>query len=142
VTQIADTYYIYFSAVSPVGIGVSLVSTKDFVSTVHLGMIFCPDNKVVLIFPEKVNGKYYALHRPTTGSIGSPEIWIAESENLIYWGNHKHLIGLRDGKWDEGRIGGGAVRISRSLSLKRSMRKTDFSVMWYSLAGRLFKGMW
>jgi predicted GH43/DUF377 family glycosyl hydrolase len=44
-------------------------------------------------------------------SIGSPEIWIAESENLIHWGNHKHLIGLREATWDCGRLGGGAVPI-------------------------------
>lgn len=109
VTQIGDTYYIYFSAVSPVGIGESMVSTQDFVSVVHHGMIFGPDNKDVLIFPEKVNGKYFALHRPTVKSIGYPEIWIAESDNLLYWGNHKHLAGLREGMWDSGRIGGGAV---------------------------------
>jgi predicted GH43/DUF377 family glycosyl hydrolase len=109
VTQIGDTFYIYFSAVSPVGIGESMVSTKDFVSVTHHGMIFCPDNKDVLIFPEKVNGKYFALHRPTLRSIGSPEIWIAESDNLLHWGNHKHLIGLREDMWDGGRIGGGAV---------------------------------
>ncbi|MGZ9583637.1 BtaManbiosPhlase [Paenibacillus marinisediminis] len=109
VTQIDDTYYIYFSAVSPVGVGESMVSTKDFVNTTHHGMIFGPDNKDVLIFPEKANGKYYALHRPTMKSIGNPEIWIAESDNLLYWGNHKHVIGLREGMWDSGRMGGGAV---------------------------------
>lgn len=109
VTQIDDTYYIYFSAVSPVGVGESMVSTKDFVHTTHHGMIFGPDNKDVLIFPEKINGKYYALHRPTTKSIGNPEMWIAESDNLLYWGNHKHILGLRPGMWDSGRIGGGAV---------------------------------
>jgi predicted GH43/DUF377 family glycosyl hydrolase len=109
VTQIGDTYYVYFSAVSPVGIGVNLVSTKDFKTVTPHGMIFCPDNKDVLIFPEKVNGKYYALHRPTVKSIGWPEIWIAESENLLYWGGHKHIVGLRPGMWDGGRIGGGAV---------------------------------
>ncbi|TJY41302.1 glycosidase [Cohnella pontilimi] len=109
VTQIGDTYYIYFSVVSPVGIGESMVSTQDFVKVTHHGMIFCPDNKDVLIFPEKINGKYYALHRPTVKSIGSPEIWIAESDNLLHWGNHKHLLGLREGMWDGGRIGGGAV---------------------------------
>lgn len=109
VTQIGDTYYIYYSAVSSVGIGESMISTKDFVNVTYHGMIFCPDNKDVLIFPEKVNGKYYALHRPTLRSIGSPEIWIAESDNLIYWGNHKHLIGLREWAWDCARIGGGAV---------------------------------
>ncbi|WP_127492841.1 BtaManbiosPhlase [Paenibacillus glycanilyticus] len=111
ITQIGDTYYIYFSAVSPVGIGESLVSTKDFESVTHHGMIFGPDNKDVLIFPERVNGKYYALHRPTTKSCGRPEMWIAESDNLLYWGNHRHLIGLRDGMWDSGRLGGGAVPI-------------------------------
>jgi predicted GH43/DUF377 family glycosyl hydrolase len=111
VTQIGDTYYVYFSAVSPVGIGESMISTTDFVNVTHHGMIFGPDNKDVLIFPEKIEGKYYALHRPTSKSIGMPEIWLAESDNLLYWGNHQHLLGLREGKWDSGRIGGGAVPI-------------------------------
>jgi predicted GH43/DUF377 family glycosyl hydrolase len=111
VTQMGDTYYIYYSAISKAGIGESMVSTKDFVNFAYHGMIFCPDNKDVIIFPEQINGKYYALHRPTTKSIGKPEIWIAESDNLLYWGNHKHLLGLREGMWDSGRIGGGAVPI-------------------------------
>ncbi|MDB5053966.1 MAG: glycosidase [Bacilli bacterium] len=114
VTQIDDMYYIYYSAVSPIGIGVKMISTNDFVNLKHLGMIFCPDNKDVVIFPEKVNGMYYALHRPTTKSIGAPEIWLAESTNLLHWGNHKHLIGLREGLWDNGRMGGGAVPIKTS----------------------------
>lgn len=111
ITQMGDTYYIYFSAISKSGVGEVLVSTTDFETYDHHGMIFCPENKDVLIFPEKINGKYYALHRPVPKSKGDPEIWIAESDNLLYWGNHKHLIGLRDGKWDNGRIGGGAVPI-------------------------------
>ncbi|MBO1005146.1 BtaManbiosPhlase [Pseudogracilibacillus auburnensis] len=111
ITQIGDTYYIYFSAVSPVGVGESMVSTKDFNTYEHHGMIFSPENKDVLIFPEKINGKYYALHRPVPKATGSPEMWIAESDNLLYWGNHRHLIGLREGMWDDGRIGGGAVPI-------------------------------
>ncbi|MBS4177588.1 BtaManbiosPhlase [Lederbergia citrea] len=111
ITFIGDTYYIYFSAISSVGVGVSLVSTKDFINIEHHGMIFAPENKDVTIFPEKINGKYYALHRPVPKSAGAPEIWIAESDNLRYWGNHKHLIGLREGMWDNGRIGGGAVPI-------------------------------
>ncbi|WP_406686106.1 glycoside hydrolase family 130 protein [Rossellomorea vietnamensis] len=111
ITKIEETYYIYYSAVSPVGVGESMVSTKDFQEVTYHGMIFAPENKDVLIFPEKINGKYYALHRPVPNSNGNPEVWIAESDNLLYWGNHKHLIGLRDGMWDNGRIGGGAVPI-------------------------------
>ncbi|PWT99403.1 MAG: glycosidase [Bacteroidetes bacterium] len=128
ITKIDDTYYIYFSAVSPVGVGESLVSTKDFVTTEHHGMIFAPENKDVLIFPEKINGKYYALNRPVPKSVGAPEIWISESTNLVHWGNHKYLLGLRDGMWDSGRMGGGAVPIKTEkgwLELYHGASKDD-----------------
>ncbi|MGJ3205222.1 BtaManbiosPhlase [Geobacillus thermoleovorans] len=111
ITYIDGTYYIYFSAVSPKGVGEAMVSTTDFRTVTHHGMIFAPENKDVLIFPEKINGKYYALHRPVPRSNGRPEVWIAESENLLHWGNHRFLFGLREGKWDSARIGGGAVPI-------------------------------
>ncbi|MGM0125672.1 beta-1,2-mannobiose phosphorylase/1,2-beta-oligomannan phosphorylase [Enterococcus sp. AZ194] len=110
-TQIGDTYYINFSSVSPVGVCDSLISTKDFQSYEDLGNIFAPENKDVLIFPEKINNKYYALHRPSLKSIGNYDIWIASSPDLISWGNHQHLLGVREESWDSGRIGGGLVPI-------------------------------
>ncbi|MFD0049404.1 glycoside hydrolase family 130 protein [Actinomycetes bacterium NPDC127524] len=128
ITKIEDTFYIYFSAVSPVGVGESLISTKDFVSTEHHGMIFAPENKDVLIFPEKIKGKYYALHRPVPRSVGKPEMWIAESTNLIHWGNHKFLLGLRENMWDSGRMGGGSVPIKTEkgwLELYHGASKDD-----------------
>lgn len=128
ITKIDDTYYIYFSAVSPVGVGESLVSTKDFLTVEPHGMIFAPENKDVLIFPERINGKYYALHRPVPKSVGEPEIWIAESTNLLHWGNHKYLLGLREGMWDSGRMGGGAVPIKTDkgwLELYHGASKND-----------------
>ncbi|MBM7690824.1 putative GH43/DUF377 family glycosyl hydrolase [Peribacillus deserti] len=128
ITKIEDTYYIYFSAVSSVGVGESLVSTKDFINIEHHGMIFAPENKDVLIFPEKINGKYYALHRPVPKSVGRPEMWIAESTNLIHWGNHKYLLGLRENMWDNGRMGGGAVPIKTEkgwLELYHGASKED-----------------
>lgn len=111
VTKIEDTYYVYFSAISPMGVGESLVSTKDLETIVHHGMIFSPENKDVTIFPEKINGKYYALHRPVPSATGAPQVWIAESDNLLYWGNHQFIFGLRDNMWDDARIGAGAVPI-------------------------------
>ncbi|RYL88504.1 glycosidase [Sporolactobacillus sp. THM7-4] len=111
ITQIGGTYYIYFSAVSKIGIGVYMVSTEDFKTYTDHGLIFSPENKDAVIFPEKINGRYYALHRPALKSVGNPDIWIAESENLNYWGNHRHLIGIRKGRWDGERIGSGTIPI-------------------------------
>ncbi|WAA08557.1 glycoside hydrolase family 130 protein [Fervidibacillus albus] len=111
VTQIGDTYYIQYSSVSPNGIGVGLISTKNFTDFKRHGLMLHPQNKDVAIFPEKINGKYYALHRPVPKEIGTPDIWLAESDNLMYWGNHQFLLGVSENSWENGRIGGGAVPI-------------------------------
>ncbi|MDO3677153.1 glycoside hydrolase family 130 protein [Paenibacillus ehimensis] len=111
ITQIDDTYYINYSAVSNLGITTCLASTKDFAYMQREGVIFQPDSKNIAIFPQKINGKYYALHRPSSSSFGKPSMWIAESPDLLCWGNHRYLMGCRDGCWDETRIGASCVPI-------------------------------
>ncbi|MGY3748799.1 BtaManbiosPhlase [Vagococcus acidifermentans] len=113
-TKIDDVYYVNFSSVSPYGVCDSLISTVDFKTYEDMGNIFAPENKDVLIFPEKINGQYYALHRPSLKSIGNYDIWIASSPDLKAWGNHTHLIGVDKDNWDSGRIGGGLVPIKTS----------------------------
>jgi len=105
----SDAYYINYVGVSPLGVATCLASTRDFESFERHGVIFHPDNKDVVIFPARIGGKYYALHRPHSSLFLRNDIWIAESPDLISWGNHRHLLGTRDGLWDETRIGAGAV---------------------------------
>jgi predicted GH43/DUF377 family glycosyl hydrolase len=109
ITLIDDMYWINFSCISDLGVTTSLASTKDFRSYERHGVIFLPDNKDVEIFPGKINGKYYALSRPASPEYKRPEIWIAESPDLICWGNHRRVMGLRPDRWDCERIGGSAV---------------------------------
>ncbi|GHV03367.1 glycosidase [Clostridia bacterium] len=109
ITRIGDVYYIAYSSASEYGIVESLSVTKDFKTYEHKGAIFAPDNKDAAIFPDKINGKYYALHRPSSSEYGKPEMWIAESDNLTCWGNHRHFMSVRDGMFDSGRIGAGCV---------------------------------
>lgn len=111
VTQIGDMYYITYSSASARGVGVGLAETRDFRTFKRHGLMLAPENKDVMILPEKINGKYYALHRPVPKSFGSPEMWIAESPDLIHWGNHRFLMGLSEQGWDSARMGGGAVPI-------------------------------
>jgi beta-1,2-mannobiose phosphorylase / 1,2-beta-oligomannan phosphorylase len=110
ITQIDDTYYINYTSVTRNGAATSLVSTKDFVSYERHGIIFAPENKDVTIFPEKINGKYITFNRPVPSVIGGPDIWMAESHDLIHWGKQKHFYGVsNDDSWENGRVGGGAV---------------------------------
>lgn len=111
ITKIDDVYYINYTAVSRDSYGTSLVRTRDFSEIEYLGMIFTVPNKDVCIFPEKIDGKYYALHRPFNHDFGKSSIWIAESEDLLHWGNHKCLIRPQVTKWESEKIGGGAPPI-------------------------------
>lgn len=111
ITLIGSTYYITYVAVSPWGISTALMSTTDFQSFRRHGLIFCPDNKDVVLFPEKVMGEYIALHRPSgSARFNPPEIWLARSPDLIHWGTHMRLLGAETGTLQD-RIGGGTPPI-------------------------------
>jgi predicted GH43/DUF377 family glycosyl hydrolase len=83
--------------------------TKDFKSFQRHGIIFCPENKDVLLFPERINGKYYALHRPVSPLFQRQDIWIAESPDMRCWGNHRCLMAPDEGCWDQIKVGASAV---------------------------------
>jgi predicted GH43/DUF377 family glycosyl hydrolase len=70
-------------------------------------VLFVPDNKDICIFPEKVGGRYVALHRPSVSMLGKPDLWIAFSDDLIHWGGHECVMRVRRGLWDSARIGCG-----------------------------------
>lgn len=111
ITPIGDEFYITYSAVSDKGVSVGLMTTRDFRTFRRDGIMLPPTNKDVVIFPERIQGRYYMMHRPVPEEIGMPEMWLAESEDLKHWGQHRFLFGVRDGKWDESRIGAGCVPI-------------------------------
>lgn len=111
ITQIKNNYFITYTQVSPYGVSVGLSKTTDFKSHEYLGTILAPENKNVVLFPEKIQNKYYVLHRPILKSIGGLNIWLAESDNLVQWGNHKYLLGTRTDYYDEERVGAGAPPI-------------------------------
>jgi predicted GH43/DUF377 family glycosyl hydrolase len=114
VTKIESDYYLTYTMVSAVGVGVGLMQTRDWKNFTRHGMIFAPHNKDCAIFPEKINGKYYALHRPSSPSLGGNYIWLAESFDLLHWGNHQCIATTRATFWDSARIGAGAAPIKTS----------------------------
>jgi predicted GH43/DUF377 family glycosyl hydrolase len=111
VTFIDGKYYINYTVVSEGSWATALAVTDDFKTFESKGIIFHPENKDVAIFPEKVNDKYIALHRPNNSGFGKPSIWYAESPDLLHWGNHKRIVVPRDNKWEAAKIGGGAPPI-------------------------------
>ncbi|NPD47419.1 MULTISPECIES: glycoside hydrolase family 130 protein [unclassified Lentimicrobium] len=111
VVKIEDTYHLSYTMVSANGVGVGLRTTKDWKHFEKRGMIFSPHNKDCAIFEEKIDGKYYALHRPSSPELGGNYMWLAQSPDGIHWGNHKCIAKTRAGKFDSHRLGAGAAPI-------------------------------
>ncbi|MBD3317592.1 MAG: glycosidase [Chitinivibrionales bacterium] len=111
ITPIGGDYYIAYKAVSETGICTALAKTRDFKDFERLGVIFCPENLDVALFPEKIADTYWALTRPVPGFIGRRGIWLAASPDLLHWGRHQPLILPRPGLFDGAKTGASCIPI-------------------------------
>ncbi len=91
-----------------------LAVTTDFKNFRRLGRLTSPvlDDRDVILFPEKIRGKYVLMHRPKQYvgekyGVKYPSIWIKFSDDILDWENkesHLLLTGV-EGTWEE-KIGG------------------------------------
>ncbi len=111
ITQINGRYLITYVAVSRYGAATALASTEDLQTFARHGVIFCPENKDVVLFPQQVKGQYVALHRPNpNASFSHPQIWLARSPDLLHWGQHECLF-RGSAEWEGDRVGAGVRRL-------------------------------
>jgi len=88
-----------------------LLLTKDFKTYIRAGRLTDPvlDDRDVVLFPERVNGKYVMMHRPLEW-IGDkygtefPAVWISMSDDLLGFRKSRLLI-RRKYDWEAGKIG-------------------------------------
>jgi len=110
ITQLEGAYYITYSAYSRHGVRIGLAKTIDFETVERVAFITQADYRNVVIFPEKVNGRYARLDRPHS-AISPWSIWISFSSDLIHWGDSRVVIKPVKYHWDQMKIGPGAPPI-------------------------------
>ena len=96
-----------------------LLRTKDFRDFTFEGLITPPgiDDRDGILFPEKIDGRYVMLHRPTSWvgdeyGADEPGVWLAFSDDLKTWdygrgGEYLLMKPQPDAQWEEAKIGGG-----------------------------------
>ncbi len=88
-----------------------LAMTRDFETYKRLGRITDArkDNRDVILFPEKVNGKYVRLSRPykmeVNGKKINPSVFISFSDDLIEWDEEEFLFSGEQ-EWESEKVGG------------------------------------
>lgn len=93
-TVIDGRCYMCFAVDTKHGIRGGIAVTEDFDKFDVLSMTV-PDNRNMVLFPEKVGGKFVRLERPfpvySRGGKDRFDVWFSDSPDLAYWGN-SHLV--------------------------------------------------
>jgi len=111
---IDGVYYVVFCA-DVDGPSIYIAKTTDFKRFDKIPNGFLPFNRNGVLFPEKINGQYVMLNRPSdSGNTTFGNIHISYSDDLVYWGNHKLVMKnfhLGNNFWERIKIGAGPAPI-------------------------------
>lgn len=112
-TVINDRVYICFACDTKHGLRGGIAVTDDF-QKFEILSLSVPDNRNMALFPQKIGGKYVRLERPMPiYSRGKDrfDMWISDSKDLKYWGNHQLLAGVENFPYANDKIGPAAPPI-------------------------------
>lgn len=112
--EIESSYYIIWCQ-DFYGASIGMAKTTNFKKFTRLENPFIPYNRNAVLFPRKINGNYMLLSRPSdSGHTPFGDIFISESPDLVYWGKHRHVMGIGKHWWESVKIGSGAAPIETS----------------------------
>ena len=82
------------------GIRGCVAALNDSLDSFELLSVSVPDNRNMVLFPEKIGGLYVRLERPFPvygrGDIDRFDLWLSQSPDLRFWGEHALVLGVED----------------------------------------------
>ncbi len=111
ITVIDDRLYLCFAVDTRHGIRGGIAVSDDLDGWEVLSLS-APDNRNMVLFPERLDGKFLRLERPfPIYGRGGPEqfdLWFSDSPDCAYWGNTRLVLGSEEVPWCNAKIGPGA----------------------------------
>ncbi len=108
-TVIDGRFYLCFAVDTRHGIrgGIAVSDDLEKFDILHMTV---PDNRNMVMFPEKINGRFVRLERPFPiyGRGGGQhffDVWLSESPDCVYWGKSDLVLGTEDVSWVNDKIG-------------------------------------
>jgi beta-1,4-mannooligosaccharide/beta-1,4-mannosyl-N-acetylglucosamine phosphorylase len=95
-TEIEDEVYATMAVETKHGLRAGIGTTRNFVDLRMLSMSL-PDNRNLVLYPERINGKFVRMERPFTLSNNRCyDIWMSESPDMRHWGNSRLVVRHED----------------------------------------------
>jgi beta-1,4-mannooligosaccharide/beta-1,4-mannosyl-N-acetylglucosamine phosphorylase len=141
-TIIEDKCYLCFAVDTKHGLRGGIGVTEDL-KTVTILSLTAPDNRNMVLFPEKIGGRYVRLERPfpvySRGGVDRFDTWMSYSYDMKYWGDTKLLFAVEDVPFANDKIGPGAppvktehgwLTLFHSVDIDRTRGKNGWEDRW------------
>ncbi len=129
-TVIDGRVYMCFAVDTYHGLRGGIAVTADFEKFEVLYMSV-PDNRNMVLFPEKIGGVYVRLERPfPMYSISMKErfdVWVSESPDMKHWGNSSLLLRVEDVPFANIKIGPGAPPVKTNKGWLTTFHAVDYA---------------
>ncbi len=127
ITVIDGVAYVCFAMDTRHGVRGGIARTEDF-SDFEILSTSVPDNRNMVLFPERIGGRYFRLERPfPIYSRGQDrfDTWCGWSPDLRYWGDHELVLGVEDVPFANDKVGPAAPPVKTSKGWL-----TTFHAVW------------
>ena len=141
-TVIDDVVHLCFAVDTNHGLRGGIAITRDF-ETIEVQSLSVPDNRNMVLLPEKVGGRYVRLERPfpvySRGGVDRFDMWISYSYDLKYWGDSRLLLAVEDVPFANDKVGPGAppirtekgwLTLFHTVDIDRSRGKNGWEKTW------------
>ncbi|MCQ2771125.1 MAG: glycoside hydrolase family 130 protein [Clostridia bacterium] len=128
ITYIDGEYCMCFAVDTRHGVCGGMAVSKDL-KNFEIKSISAPENRNMVLFPEKVNGNYVRLERPMPVYSRDGDyfdIWLSESPDLVYWGKSRLVMGAENVPFCNTKIGPGAPPIKTDKGWLTIFHAVDF----------------
>ena len=108
VIQIEDRLYLCLAMDTRHGIRGCIAELSDDLRSYRIISASVPENRNMVLFPEKIGGEFVRLERPMpVYSRGRDrfDIWLSRSPDLIYWGRSELVLAVEDVPYANDKIG-------------------------------------
>ncbi len=131
IIQIEDRLLLCLAMDTRHGIRGAIAELSDDLNSYRIISASVPENRNMVLFPEKIGGEYVRLERPMpVYSRGRDrfDIWLSRSPDLEYWGRSELVLAVEDVPWANDKIGPTASPIKTDkgwLTLFHAVDKDD-----------------
>ena len=128
ITVIEDKIYLCLAADTEHGIRGTIARLSDDYESYEIISASVPDNRNMVLFPEKINGYYVRLERPfPVYSRGRDrfDIWLSKSPDLKFWGESSLVLGVEHVPFANDKIGPAAPPIKTKYGWLTTFHAVD-----------------